>query len=801
MTMAIRAALTVAFLGITHLASANPSLAMAEGGALRDAEATTPAAAAASIGGRDKDIRLAQSAGPAANNKSDKLEEIVVSANRLGAQDLQKVPLAITALDSVTLERTGLQSLGDITRNTPGITVQEQGGGQNSIVMRGITTDIVAGSINIEAQQTVSIYLDDTPISITGLNPDLRIFDLERVEVIRGPQGTLYGAGAMAGNIRYISRKPDSKNFEASTEVGGVSTKGEAGYNFRGMLNQPLIDGALALRANIYKGREPGFIDNVGTGKKNANWQDTTQARLALRYETDGPLTADLSYIFARNETGGYNAVNPDLGSLKISTRRGESFLDKFNLVNLTLNYRAELFDVISSTSYIDRDTHQVQASLAETLVAGQTPVFTGGTPLLNPTAAFVIDNKIRDFSQELRIASKAWDRVKGQAGVFFEDQKWSYVQDFPVEGFDAFMSANSSFGPNFNSLDYFAFHENDFFSQFQTPHTRQFAVFGEATFSVTDKFDVTVGLRRFNWKQTYSTWTGGFTGVDNNRLPLVADGRSTEQGTNPRLNLTYNVTDDLMVFAEAAKGFRYGGINQPASQVVCGDALAQEGLTNSPPAYGPDHVWTYSLGEKAKLLDGRMTLNATAFYTKWSDVQTLHNIGELVPAGSCGYSYERNKGNVISKGVEVESQLQATTALQIALSASYTESTTDGPIQDLGAPDGARAPYTPRVMASVQGVYTWPVSFGTVLLQADYGYRGNVTNYYNSSSEFYRVLPAEKIVNAALVLQRGRAEWSVYGRNLTDEHTIAFAPLDSFNKTIYLGRPLTFGAKFAMHF
>jgi outer membrane receptor protein involved in Fe transport len=712
------------------------------------------------------------------------LSEVIVTAARQGAQSLQSVPMSITALDPEALNRQGVEALADIARNVAGLSVLELGGGQNSIVVRGINSQGTPDPTNVEDQALVFVYLDDTPISLAGATPDIRVFDLERLEFIRGPQGTLYGNGAMAGTIRYITQKPDSTHWSGSLESGVADTDGgSASYSLRGMLNAPLIEHALALRVSAYGGRDGGYVDNVGTGTRNANRQDNTQARAALRFDAGGPLTLDASYFYGNVRTGGNNDVFGGLGPYQFDTDAPESYHDRLQILNFTGTYATPWFDVTSSTSYSNR-------KIANLFGFQYGAAYFFGLPP-STVSTVIIDNGIDDFSQELRLSSHGTGALKWQTGMFFEHQHRKFTEDIPTAGLDDALGINS--------LDYGAFRQNDQFSEVQTPVTRQLALFGELTYSPAERWDLTAGLREFRWRQSFTLYAGGPAGALGPGQPLTTSGDSTANGTNPRFNAAFHVTHDLMLFAEAARGFRYGGINQPVPPEFCGAALAAEGLKGAPITYGPDHLWTYSFGEKSEIDEKRITLNATAFYTRWSKVQTRHDL-------TCGYFFEQNTGTVRSAGLELETNYQVTPALRLGINGSYTNAAASGAIPDLGAPDGARVPYFPRTIVTLMGGYTWKPPVGELALQADYNYRSYEGTEFDTSSPLYRHISATRVLDGALSWRISNTEWTLYGRNLTDARIVSaiepntYAPFQP-GDAVYLGRPRTLGLKAKVSF
>jgi outer membrane receptor protein involved in Fe transport len=718
-------------------------------------------------------------AAPISAATDDGLDEILVSVSRVGEQPLQSVPAAVTAQDTESLEREGITSLADIARRLPGIAVLELGGGQNSILIRGINSQGIPNPSDVETQPLVSVYLDDVPISIAGATPDIRVFDLQRIEFIRGPQGTLYGAGAMAGTIRYITQKPDASEFSAAVETSVAATQDGAGSrSMRAMLNAPVIDNALGLRLNVYDGRDGGYIDNLGTGVHDANWQDNTQVRAALRLDDAGPLTIDASYFYGSVRTGGHNDVYSALAPFEFDSNTPESYGDRLEVFNVSAIFNSPVFAVLSSTSYVDR-----RIASAAGFQYGDEYYF--GLPEMTRSSV-IIDNSLEAFSQELRLSSQRTTPWKWQGGLYLERQRRLEIIDIPTSGLDAAF--------DINSLDYGAFEPNDQYSGRQTPTTLQLALFGEINFLPTEHWELIAGLRDFHWQQSFALYAGGISGALAPGEPETASGKSTENGVNPRFNASYHVTRDATLYVEAARGFRYGGINQPVPSGFCGAALAAQGLTGTPATYGPDHLWTYSLGQRLEFDERRLLLNATAFYTRWSDIQTTHDL-------ACGYNFVQNPGGVRSTGLELESRFRASHAFTVGFEASLTDASANGAIPDLDAPDGARVPYFPRTIATLDGAYDLSLPAGRLAIAADYNYRSEIGTEFDTASSLYRTIPATRVLNAATTWIIANMEWTLYGQNLTNARIVSaispngYAPFQP-GDALYLGRPRTIGLR-----
>jgi outer membrane receptor protein involved in Fe transport len=320
----------------------------------------------------------------------------------------------------------------------------------------------------------------------------------------------------------------------------------------------------------------------------------------------------------------------------------------------------------------------------------------------------------------------------------------------------------------------------------------RQFALFGEATYSILPQFDLTLGARYFDFKDDFNLFFTGIAGAIAPGNPDVGSGEQSSKGVNPRGVLTYRITDQVMIFGEAARGFRYGGVNEPAPVTFCGAALAAIGLSASPESFGPDHLWSYTLGEKGTFADGRLVMNVDGFYIIWDDVQTIHNL-------PCGYNYTENAGKVKSQGLELESKLRATSALTFGLAGSFTDAKADGPIPNLSAVDGDRAPWFPRTILSVSGNYEVPLPQAKIEISADYTYRGDAYTDFSPAIFDYARIPSSVLLNASVGYVTDRWSLALFGTNLTNNHLVSIIDVNTNGpyqpgNLQYWGRPRTIG-------
>ncbi|WP_374598012.1 TonB-dependent receptor [Sphingosinicella sp.] len=724
----------------------------------------------------------AESLEPSESGAAFNTDEIIVTATRSGAQSIQNIPLSITAVDPEAMQRQGNETLADISRNVPGVFVQEEGGGQNKIVIRGINTNAGIQQTDTAEQALVSVYLDDVPISIQGATPDIRVFDLERVEFLRGPQGTLFGAGAMAGTVRYITRKPNLTEFEASAEGSLAATKhGEESYSVRGMMNLPLATDRLGLRVTAYHGKDGGYIDNVA-GEDNFNDLEMTQVRSVLRY-SDSKITADLSWLYGTLENGGNNTTLSELGDYEYGAQDKVGVEDRFHIINFAPQIDLGGVTLLSSTGYIDRSYKIFQSQEYYTQ---------GLLGFSSPSATAVYHNRIKDFTQELRLATDASRPLRAQIGAFYQRQTRGYEQTNDWSGMDAAIGIDSR--------DFGAVRQDQLFRSDTFTKTKQLALFGEITYSPVPNLDLVAGLRYFDWKQRYTLFSAGLGGVDASGQPLTLTGKSKANGVNPKASVTYRVDDNVMVYAEAARGFRYGGVNQVVPLDFCGDALAADGLTSAPVDYDPDKLWTYSIGEKAQFLDRKVTLNVAAFLTNWDNVQTRHYLDE------CGYYFTQNAGKVRSQGLELESRFRPLENLTLSATGSYTDAKTRDPLPDLNALKGDRVPYFPRYLLTLGAEYEIPLNAGSLILQGDFSYRSATGTRFNPADSEYRTNPSSHVFNAAITWQTEDMSISIYGRNLTDDYVVTSIANNPFpstqpGDTVTIARPQTFGIRMKTQF
>ncbi|MGB0514568.1 MAG: TonB-dependent receptor, partial [Wenzhouxiangellaceae bacterium] len=543
--------------------------------------------------------------------------------------------------------------------------VQNLGPGQSQVAMRGVSAgQIVRDQPGVKEQ--VGIYLDESVISLSLFTPDLELVDLSRVEVLRGPQGTLFGSGSLSGTVRYITNQPVLGFREAAvTAEGNVVDEDALGARFNAMLNVPIGQKA-ALRAVTYYTRFGGFIDAVQPGgrvRDDVNDGERYGGRFALRIEPTPNLAITPRLIYQEFEADGFPRrdifnilANPftttrpavDLGNQQQFTQLQETFSDDFLLGDLNLEYSfANGMSFTSISSYTDRDILQVRDATALTgsITGGSIglgeEIYTLDAPLFDRT-------EVEVFTQEARLASDPNARLRWVAGAFYSDIERDYGQDLLVRGFED-LSGIPTAGP-------LAPTDVLFFSRIPYDF-EQFALFGEATYAVTDRLDITAGVRYFDFEEEREL---NFDGIFADTT-IGEPGRTSSDGFSPRVMLNYVLNDNVNLNAQASEGFRLGGINDPLNVPLCSDQdLVTFGGRDS---FEDETLWNYEFGIKSTFMDGRARFNVALF---WMDIEDLQ---ATVTAGTCSSRLVFNVPKSRSRGLDFEFAMRATEKLSFGFS------------------------------------------------------------------------------------------------------------------------------------
>ncbi|MBA4044986.1 MAG: TonB-dependent receptor, partial [Erythrobacter sp.] len=537
---------------------------------------------------------------------------IIVSATKRDTT-IQDVPFSINAQTQEDIQRSGAVTLEDLSRNVAGLTIQNLGPGQSQVSVRGISAgQVVRDQPGVKEQ--VGVYLDESVISLSLFTPDIDLFDLNRVETLRGPQGTLFGSGSVGGTIRYITNQPKIGVTEGSVEANlNAIDGGNVGGHIKGAVNVPLGDTA-AIRAVGYYTRYAGFIDAQGPGGgENVNDGERYGGRIALTFEPSDTFSITPRVIYQKITANGFNRqevfnlfANPftttrpavQLGEREQFLLLPEAFEDETLIADLTVKVGLGDLELTSVSSYINRD---ILVSRDASALTGSVSVDLGF-----PEAAVLLPSNLRDttdlstFTQELRLASDYDGPFQWLIGAFYSDVQRDYRQRLPTPGYAAAQDARSAVlaadGDPDTSLPTAAQTANGFdlnspFNSDLPFDIEQFAIFGEASYQITDALTFTAGGRYYDFEEVRTITSGGlFANGDTGVVDTTAS-----DGFTPRFLLSYEVSPEVTINAQASQGFRLGGVNDPLNTPLCNaEDLALFGGFQD---YDDETLWNYELG------------------------------------------------------------------------------------------------------------------------------------------------------------------------------------------------------------
>ncbi len=655
-------------------------------------------------------LSLVAATAPAVTQAQDiTLEEVIVTAQKR-EQKLIDVPVAITALSGTELEQRGLSSVQDISFAVPGLTMREDGPGSYTIFMRGLSNQYGSDAL-------VGVYLDEAPLSLSGFDQlDSRVMDLQRVEVLKGPQGTLYGQGSVAGAIRYITNKPRLDAFEGKVDVSETFIDGgDTKETFTGVLNAPLVADKLAVRLAATLEQGGGWQDQPEAGIADGNDQDLMNVRAKVLWQISDQFAADAMVVVHRNESKlGLGYENPDR-TITIGVDRARVLIPKdfeYDLYNLNLVYDFGAAQLLSATTYIDHH-HQYPFSY----IGGPETIYEGA--LEGTDKRF---SRAKQVTEELRLSSSG-------------EQSWNWTVGAFYKSLDDQLEAlyDTQFGAFYFPEAYYL----------DRGTSESYALFADVGWNVTDRFEVGAGVRYFEEDQT--TFDGTLEESD------------TFDSVDPRVYASFKLAENLNLYASAAKGFRSGGFNR-----------------GELPNYEPESLWSYELGLKGQSASGTVGFEAAVYYSDYSDM--LRRGLVLVPNAQPQFQQlTSNIGTVEVKGVEGGVTLRATEKLTLNATASYI----DSEITEVNATDatnitGDPVDYVPELSYTLGAHYSFDLGALPAYLRVDYSYRDAVSYVDRSSFPAGNVPQFSDdigLLDARLGLDWNQAWFEIYGTNLTNQN------------------------------
>lgn len=694
--------------------------------------------------------------------------EIIITARKY-AETVQNVPLSVFAETGEALAARGITDTAQLAGSVAGIALQDGGPGYRTVFIRGMGSD--RGNA-----PTTSFYLDESFVPPGGIVQTIiepLYFDVERVEVLRGPQGTVFGGSSMGGTIRVISKKPDLSTMQWAGGVDLSNTK-DGGFNYQlsGMLNLAVVPDKVALRiAGSYRHRD-GFIDQIvapagfsGPERtpigltelyKDINDDESITLRAALSLNLTDRLNVTPSVFYQKTKAGAFGAIDRPAGERDVRRRvyADEGIKDEITLGNLLVTYDAGPVQILSSTSLSRRP-----ASYREDI---SDFVFTRYfAPLMVTPIQFPYDATSKEdmFTQELRIASNGESRLNYVFGAYYEDYERGGTSIVQVEP----ATLLSGFPPSLHALVSSLYPTGVIFDRASAFDREQFAVFGEADYKITDALNFAIGLRYYNFHMNSEVIKPSYQAVKNK-----------ENGVNPRFSLSYKASEDHLLYVTASKGFRPGGPNRvfdAVERAACGTQYANAGVEIDPATglvepYGPDSVWNYEAGAKTDWADGRLRVNAAVYKMDWKNIQQT-----FLPA--CGRAVTQNFGSADVKGVELEWNAKLSSRLSFFGGVNYNKAEIAKDIPELGVLAGTKVQNSPEWSGNVNLEYGFDGPFGTdatALLNVRYVDR-SYRDFAQTPASANRFQDEYTQVNFRVNFARNGWSWAIYANNLTDKN------------------------------
>jgi len=701
-------------------------------------------------------------------------EQIVVTATRFSTS-LQRTPISMDALSSDTLQQAGVKNFSDFELMVPSLSAEDLGPGNKRYAIR---------NIQAAGEPEVGLYYDEIPIAgLAGENndtgnqmPDLNLFDVERIEVLKGPQGTLYGEGSMGGTIRVISKRPNLTDYEAEAQADFAGVEhGDVNKDGDGMLNFPLISDRLALRVVAYYHDDPGYIREIRLGLNDANTVISTGGRASLRAKLSDDWTVDLIAYNDNTHEANTPQQMPAFGNWMAADFTRTPHEDRFQGYNLVSVTQFPFASLTVLGSYQERTVIQ-ELDLTPSTIAitgGNNPAT--GLPLcnvlnyvacLNANAPFALAllpvgdiNTVFDraWSGEVRLQSPETSKMKWTVGGFFQKRQ-DYNQTLvggPTNA-DGSVSINQTTGLAQNTL----------FARQNWDPLQQEAVFGEVTYPISTTLDATAG-----WRFSHGQRSDSFDQIQNFTEPPFNPGdtgffpRTTyhQNSNTPKAELAYHPDDNQLYYVLAAKGFRLGGPNVPnafnATQITI------------PTFYNADELWDYELGSKTMFLNKRVTVDGSLFWMNWTNIQET----QTDPTGV--FQFIGNGGHAVAKGAELELDANATEHFELNGGISYTHAALTGvqPAQvqvanTLRSGDGF--PFVPNWTADMSGTYRIPFASHTLWARGDMFYRSGQTTAFDMASPIFTRLPGYWLANFRVGVDIDDYSAQLYITNIADRRT-----------------------------
>jgi outer membrane receptor protein involved in Fe transport len=726
--------------------------------------------------------------------------EIVVTAQKR-SENLQDVPISIQAFGGKKLDEHQVTSFDDYAKLLPSVSFQSFGPGQSQIYFRGVTSG--ADGQHNGSLPTSALYVDEIPLTTIGGAVDLHIYDIQRVEALSGPQGTLFGSSSLAGTLRLITNKPSHK-FEGGIDISGTTFakgSGSTGGSIDGFVNLPL-NPSMALRASAFYQRDGGYISNtpftrvydaldfagnpttvssnntnargVNLAKKNFNTIDTYGGRAALGIDLDENWTITPSVIYQHQISKGTFLFDPKVGDLQVHDFTPEYNKDEWIQAALTIHGKLGNWDVTYAGGYFDRSTdNQIDYSYyTVAYYKSYGPAYTSfiddNNRNIDPTQAWHSHDDYTKQTHELRISSPGSDRLRVTAGVFYQRQTDAIFADFFIPGLANAVAQGTTSSPAIPNCG------DSVFCTRAYRVDRDYAAFADITYDISPSLTINGGIRGFianNTVQGFSGFLSKFTlppcslGATAN-LCNTFNKKAVEHGETHKINLTWKFANHKMVYATYSTGYRPGGINR----------------TSGVDAYGADTITNYEIGFKTAWLDRKLFINAAIFNEEWRGLQF-----GLASVATSGVVNTYNAGNARIRGVEGDVSLQLGD-LALSSSGTYIDSqltTNFCPIGISGNPDCTVAPFVsagigtplpvqPKFKGNVNARYRFDVGTTKAFVQATINHQSGTRSYLtDAGAAALGSTRGFSTVDFTIGADFGRWKWQAFVQNAFDQRGV----------------------------
>lgn len=696
--------------------------------------------------------------------RQEKIVDLVVTAAKRPSTSFQ-LPASVSGISSLLLEDLGSYDLQTLAPHIAGISTTNLGPGRNKIFVRGLSD----GPFADRTQAMVGVYIDETPINLNDTNPDIRLFDAERVELVRGPQATLYGAGVLGGLYRIITNKPDLEETSLRTRLTASMTR-YGGPN--GLLdlvfNMPIVRNRLGFRMAGYADVRDGYIDQVGLGLQDTNQLEIYGVRPALRWRINDDWTLDASATFQAIRYEDSQYFLEELGRNKRENAVPEPYGDDFIQTGLTLKGRIGSINFTSATAFIDRTVEQLTDAseglpfidgaddfVPGVFVRGDINQFSGASEFLevfgSDAVIYLSLNKYLTLSHETRLQSDPGGRFEWLGGLYYlrREQGMESALVLAFEDIDGEIALTEE----------------------RLEIAEDIAAFGEVIYRVTDQFSLTGGVRisRNSLGLDYSS-----TFALNGETQKVG-GKKTSEKLIPKFAAQYEWSDRVLTYAQMSAGYRVGGlnINTPLDALAAADpddTFDDEFVS----AFQSDDLVNYELGIKSYWFDRRLALNTSVFHVRWYDIQSDQ-------IGPSGLPFVTNVGNARSWGYELEVAANLAPGLELRGTYFWNDSKLIEDNEFLGAEKGDRLPAIAERSFSFSGLYQFDVAdMWTVTVSADYSYTGESALAFNEENS--PIMGDFGILNARIQFSDDTWKFGFFGQNITDTYANTFAYGNSFS-------------------